>query len=296
MKKLIFEKFDAFASNKSTGNPAAGVRLNDNIELTDNEMLQLAKEMKGFVSEVAYISKIKDNSFKLKYYSAEREVEFCGHATIGIMYNTIKNDDQLIKKEIVYIETNKGQLPVYNRINDEDCVYIGAPIATVKPCPIPPMEIFEEFKLNVQDLDIRYPFQIVNAGLETLILPVSNLEVILNLKPDLEELNQFCKKYSIDIIAPFTTETSQEGSFVRSRVFAPTFGYLEDPATGSGNAAIGQYLLEQRFWNGEPITIEQNSECDTPNFVKLKTQQVVDRTQILFGGKAVTKIRGEYFL
>ena len=61
----------------------------------------------------------------------------------------------------------------------------------------------------------------------------------------------------VDIILLYTEETSTMKSRYRTRVFAPTYGYLEDPATGSGNAALGYYLLRNNMWEGESIKIEQ---------------------------------------
>ena len=155
MRTYSFNKFDAFATRKSTGNPAASVYLKKMSELSDIEMLSIAKQLEGFVNEVAFITQIDDTNFKLKYFSAEREVEFCGHATIGVMYNTIKESKELLAKDVLFIETNKGKLPVYNSINSENVVYIGSPFPEIKPCPIPPMQIFEQLNLTVQDLDIR---------------------------------------------------------------------------------------------------------------------------------------------
>ncbi|NJO68996.1 MAG: PhzF family phenazine biosynthesis protein [Bacteroidetes bacterium] len=295
MKRLTFCKFDAFASTHSTGNPAASISLENISDLNDSEMLSIAEQLKGFVNEVAFISKLDDLSFKLKYFSAEREVDFCGHATIGLMYNTIKNNQELLSKDVLYIETNKGRLPVYNAIESENAVYIGAPLPEIKPCPISPMEIFKQLNLTAQDIDIRYPFQLVNAGLETLVLPITKLETLLNLRPNEAELKQFCLTNSIDIIALFSTEVANDKNFIRSRVFAPTFGYLEDPATGSGNSAIGYYMLEQRFWNGKAIQIEQNNSFEYPNIIKIKVFQNKDRLQVLFGGSAIIKIEGGYF-
>ena len=80
----------------SSGNPAGVIYLNKYNDLTTDEMLQIAKELKGFVSEVGYIWENEDGSFGLRYYSSEREVEFCGHATIAIMYDLIKNRADLL--------------------------------------------------------------------------------------------------------------------------------------------------------------------------------------------------------
>jgi len=55
MKTLDFEKFDAFASGKSTGNPAAGIRLEKISDLNEAEMISIAKQLEGFVNEVGFI-------------------------------------------------------------------------------------------------------------------------------------------------------------------------------------------------------------------------------------------------
>jgi len=44
-------------------------------------MQAIARELKGFVNEVGYLCRLDKDLFDLKYYSSEREVDFCGHAT-----------------------------------------------------------------------------------------------------------------------------------------------------------------------------------------------------------------------
>ena len=75
-------------------------------------------------------------------------------------------------------------------------------------------------------------------------------------------------------------------------MFAPKFGYLEDPATGSGNSAFANYLLSERLWDGSLITIEQGGCNRVFNAVRLKHQD----GKVLFGGSATVKIEGEYCL
>jgi predicted PhzF superfamily epimerase YddE/YHI9 len=79
-------------------------------------------------------------------------------------------------------------------------------------------------------------------------------------------------------------------NFVRTRVFAPKFGYLEDKATGSGNSALGYYMLRNNMWDGQPVLIEQNAEPSEYNIVRLKS---VDG-KVLFGGRATVQIEGKY--
>ena len=63
--------------------------------LSAEQMQQIAAECKGWVSEVGFVAKLGPKRYWLRYYSSEREVDFCGHATVGIAYDLIKNDETL---------------------------------------------------------------------------------------------------------------------------------------------------------------------------------------------------------
>ena len=87
-------------------------------------------------------------------------------------------------------------------------------------------------------------------------------------------------------------QTADVSAYAHTRVFAPKFGYLEDPATGSGNSAFANYMLSEGLWDGHPITIEQGGNDRIFNSVKLRCQD----GKVLFGGKATKKIEGEYYI
>jgi PhzF family phenazine biosynthesis protein len=297
MKEFTFKKIDAFATTKSGGNPAGYVSLEAEDCIEKDEMLRIARELKGYVNEVGYIHSINEDTFQLKYYSSEREVEFCGHATIAIMYDIIKNTDSLMSKPEIDIITNKGRLIVENLIHSKDAVFIMSPAPEFRTNTIHEKEIASALNMDVGTIDKKYAIAIVNAGLETLIVPIKTLQSILSIAPDLEVLKQFCKKNNIDIIEVFCDEVHNKENNFRTRVFAPTFGYLEDPATGSGNSAFGYFLLKNDLWDGDTLMIEQNKYLENYNIVQLKTRFDTNRnTRVLFGGGAVTRIEGKYIL
>ena len=80
--------------------------------------------------------------------------------------------------------------------------------------------------------------------------------------------------------------------FTGQEELSPKFGYLEGPATGSGNSAFANYLLSEGLGEGEPFTIEQGGNDRIFNSVKLKCKD----GKVLFGGKATKKIEGEYYI
>ncbi len=132
--------------------------------------------------------------------------------------------------------------------------------------------ISQKLKIRPSDINIKYPISIINAGLTTLIVPIRGLNTILGIKPAFDELKELCIRSKVDIIEVFISDVAEKSKDYRTRVFAPIFGYLEDPATGSGNAAFGYYLIKNGSWNQEAITIEQNGLRNNFNVVKLQKQ------------------------
>jgi PhzF family phenazine biosynthesis protein len=297
MRAYRFKKLDAFGSGRSAGNPAGAVYLNSPDEITPEGMQRIARELKGFVSEVGYVWRIDGTTFGLRYYSSEREVEFCGHATIAIMYDLLANDKELIGNNLIHIVTNKGRLAVENRIKTNDAVFITAPAPVFASRKTAREQVADVFRINEGEMSSNYPISVVNAGLETLIVPFRSLNAVLSLGPFFKELKDFCIRHGVDIITVFSDETADSVNRFRTRVFAPTFGYLEDPATGSGNAALGYYLIKNAKWDGTPITLEQNGSMDNPNIVRLIAKPDENgNTRVLFGGNAIVRIQGEYVL
>jgi len=292
-----FKKIDAFATATSGGNPAGTIWLDSDKDITEEGMQRIAREMKGFVSEVGYIHRMDEELYGLKYYSSEREVNFCGHATIALMYELFSTDEELQGKEKVTISTNNGELDVENRISSDNAVFIMSPSPKELPNPTSPDSIAENLGIDRALINSSLPVEIIDAGLKTLIVPIVNLEGVLGIAPDYGELKNFCLDGGFDIIEVFSGETYSRENNYRVRVFAPTFGYLEDPATGSGNSAFGYYLIQNNLWKKGTITIEQNSFPENYNVIKLQQKQDSEgRERVIFGGGAVKRIDGEYYI
>ena len=292
MKELRFKKIDAFTDGRSSGNPAAAVYLEKDQTLTEAEMQMVAQEQKGYVNEVCFVSRVGEE-FNLRFYSSECEVAFCGHATVAVMHDILKNAPDLVDKKEAYINVSAGKLPVFNHVPDEDAVYIAAPAPKFMDCDLTRTQIGAILGAEESDLDTTRPIRLIDGGLRTLHVPLTSLEACLKLFPDQGQLRRFCLDNHLDIIHVFTDRTSRPDCTYRTRVFAPRFGYLEDPATGSGNAAFGYYLIDRGDWPGD-LTIEQGPDRDAPNLVRLK--MLAGRENMLFGGGGATRLAGTYFL
>ena len=220
-------------------------------------------------------------------------MDFCGHGTIATMYTMVKDAPELMAKPVITVETNrKGIIEVFNAINEEDAVYITAPDPIGHPMNLSIAQIEDALSLPHGAVRKDLPIRIIDAGLRTLLVPITDFDTEISVYPNEQSLKTFCESNDIDIILVFSMQTSGASAFAHTRVFAPKFGYLEDPATGSGNSAFSNYLLSEGLWKGEPITIEQGGNNRIFNSVKLKCQDA----KVLFGGKATKKIEGTYYI
>lgn len=294
MKSLKFKKIDAFTGSGSTGNPAGYIWMDNPNTLTDAEMLQIAVEMKGFVSEVGYVYR-EGAGYHLRYYSAECEVAFCGHATIAILYDLLKSASPTQSDPEVTIRVKAGELTVYNRLAEEDAVYITAPAPQYLDCRLTRNEIAEALSIELAVIHPDLPIRLIDGGLRTLLVPITGLDAVLSMHPDQEKLRLFSLSNDFDIVHVFTGETASPANLFRTRVFPPKYGYLEDPATGSGNSAFGYYLLAENRWPGD-FCLEQGPSRTNPNIVKIKSHKSSGEMRILFGGSATTRIDGQYLL
>ncbi|MDD2218426.1 MAG: PhzF family phenazine biosynthesis protein, partial [Eubacteriales bacterium] len=182
MEKFKYQKIDAFTSNQSTGNPATCIFLTETQTLSETAMQDIARQHKGFVSEVIYC-RCHEGIF-LTYYSSECEVNFCGHGTIACMYSLIRTTEKLLQCKEIPIHTNKkGALTVYNQIKEQDAVFISAPKPTYLTTLLNPCDIMEPLDLSKEDISNEFTMDFIDAGLRTLIVPVSSTEKIVNIFP-----------------------------------------------------------------------------------------------------------------
>ncbi len=292
MKEYDYKKVDAFTSKGSMGNPAAFLMLHD-AKMSDEQFLAIGREHAGFVSEVVFCTDSDRADYKLTYYSSQCEVDFCGHGTVAAMYEVIRNDKKLLHKAEILFDTNKkGILSVYNRLQEEDAIYITAPKAQQLQVPVNHEQIAKALGIQIADMQNASPVDFIDAGLRTLIVPILKLEKEISVYPNEPCLKEFCLNNGIDIILIFCMDTAAKECFAHTRVFAPKFGYLEDPATGSGNSAFANYLIKNKMWDGSPIGVEQGGDNILYNTIKLMKQE----EYILFGGRATLRIVGKYIV
>jgi PhzF family phenazine biosynthesis protein len=217
--ELTMYQVDAFASRVFTGNPAAVVPL---VEWLPEEVMQ-SIAMENNLAETAYFVK-QGEDYGLKWFTPEREIDLCGHATLASAYVVMEILEP--GRTRVVFHTRSGALTVTR----EGEVFS-------MDFPARPPEVVDAAAGLVEALG-GAP-QAVMAARDYMVVYGSEAEV-LALKPDMLALSGL-DRFGIIVTAP----GAAEGVDFVSRFFAPAAGVPEDPVTGSAHCTLIPYWAER---------------------------------------------------
>ena len=144
--------------------------------------------------------------------------------------------------------------------------------------------------------DMKWPIEVVSTGLPVLIVPVRTLTAVHSIQPNASAIMDICSRFGANGIMVFTTVTVEPSSTVHARMFAPSIGILEDPATGSASGALGAYLVQKGVVDVAPTTdivLEQGYEIERPSqiFVRVESDDDIIKT-VKVGGQCVMVVEG----
>jgi trans-2,3-dihydro-3-hydroxyanthranilate isomerase len=243
VKKIRVYHIDAFSKNPFEGNPAGVVP--DASDLTEIQMQRIANELN--LPESAFLQPSTDPkaNFRVRYFTPQEEINFCGHATVGSAWLLATEYGWAEKGDHIVFETNVGLIPVHwersenNKINMVTMTQISPKVKEMK---FDSSEIAELVGIPPDQLDNRFPIKLAHTGNWHLIVPVKTNKAIDSATPKWDQLALLNKKHSISTTHLFTFD-AKPGFNLYTRGFAPAVGIPEDPVTGSANGALAGYLV-----------------------------------------------------
>ncbi len=89
------------------------------------------------------------------------------------------------------------------------------------------------------------PVQVVSCGLPFLMVPISTADAVDSIEVDGSKLRALEREHGLDGVGffVFSPSVADASATAHSRMFAPDFGMLEDPATGAATGPLGCYLV-----------------------------------------------------
>lgn len=272
-----------FVTGGTGGNPA-GVVL-DADKLSDKDMLSIAAKIG--LSETAFVSASDTEGFKLDFFTPNRRIAHCGHATIATFSylaelgrvsegetskETVDGPRKIsIKNGAAYME----QLaPEYRLLEDrvKDDVSMS--------------DLLQSLGITEQDLDSRIDPILVNTGNSFIVLAVKDGETLRDLKPDFNLISAISEKLDLIGYYVFTTDADATDKDATTRMFAPRYAIEEESATGMAAGPLACVLHDYLQIGKQTLLIEQGRfmQPASPSLITVELSVKNNKIQNLMAG------------
>jgi len=247
---MEIQRLSAFANGDEGGNPA-GVALLD--ELPRSDVMQRVAADVGF-SETAFAVQ-KGSSWRVRYFSPESEVPFCGHATIALGAVLA----QRYGNGRFTLELNDTSITVDGEVDGNQIrASLQSPETSSAPAdPQLTSSALELFGWSMDQIDNNLPPAFANAGANHLILGVKTRQILADMEYDLSRGRAFMS--DADIVTICLVYVKSPVLFHTRNPFA-SGGVYEDPATGAATAALAGYLRDINWPHNGKIEVVQGED------------------------------------
>ena len=273
--------------------------------LTDMQMQTIAREFN--FSETVFVLPPENeaNTRRLRIFTPGSELPFAGHPTIGAAFvlAAVGNIALTGDETRIVFEEGVGAVPVLIRAESGRPVFceLTAALLPQRAQQRPSREVISSVLSLGPDevLDSgALTIEAVSSGVPFLFVPVRDLAALARARVNLDLLEQHAKDSWTPELYVFVEEESSarrngvrsgDGT-IRSRMFAPTAGIAEDPATGGAAAAFGGYLAWRSTKRDGTLkwTIHQGVEMGRPSRLEVEADVTGGEvTAVRVGGSSV---------
>jgi trans-2,3-dihydro-3-hydroxyanthranilate isomerase len=213
---------------------------------------------------------------RIRIFTPATELPFAGHPTLGTAF-ALAGPLQLVE---IRIETGAGTIPV---VLERE----GARIAFGRmQQPVPTIEPFAHvgaLREALGGVEPQLPVELYDNGVPHVLVALGSDDEVAALQPDIGAVERL-GRYGVNCFAA-------NGDHVKTRMFGPGLGVVEDPATGSAAGPIALHLARHdRVPFGTELEIVQGEEIRRRS-VLYATAHSLEHIEV--GGSAVVVARGE---
>lgn len=285
---LSFHTYDVFTDRAFAGNPLAIVLGAD--DLTPAQMQTFAREFN--LSETIFVQRPANpaHTARVRIFFPTAEIPFAGHPTIGCaIHLAMAMGPGDFTRDLV-LEEEAGLVPV--RVQRRGEIVTAEFVAPVVPHGVtdaPDIGAALEFGRLAKALGIavaeigfgRHRPGLWQGGPRFLYVPVASLEVLARARPLEPVWSEQMRAAGVDSAYLYTPGVDCD---YQARMFSPTAGIPEDPATGSASALLAAQLLESgALGEGETrLVLHQGVEMGRPSQIGMAAR---------VGGGSLTEVR-----
>lgn len=298
--ELEFYTLDVFTDQRFAGNPLAVVLEAD--ALSGEQMQAVAREFN--LSETVFVLEPENpaHSARIRIFTPAAEMPFAGHPTVGtaaLLAELRAADVGGSSSALVALEEEIGLVRVGVRMHQD------GPSFAEFDAPKIPVEVGNVASrddlaagLGLMPGEIGFANHrptCFNAGPVFTFVPVSSLDAVARAAPNLTHWEGAFGDQGGGAAFLYCAETVHTTCDFHARMFAPTLGVSEDPATGS--AAVGFAGVIAKFDDPPSGThrkqIEQGLEMGRPSFITLAVEmRQSSLSNVRIGGSAVRVSQG----
>jgi trans-2,3-dihydro-3-hydroxyanthranilate isomerase len=285
---------DVFTDRKFGGNQLAVFP--DARQIKSDLMPRIAQEFN--YSETTFVLPPDDPSHtaKVRIFTPGGELQFAGHPTVGTAH--VLASIGIIKltgdETRIVLEEGVGPVPVMIRGKNGRPDFVQLTAAKLPETgPPPPSSSTLAAMLSLQSGDVlegQMNAEAVSCGTPFLFVPVRDRAAVGRARIKLDLWESALAGYLTKEVFVFAMDAEHPDNDVRARMFAPSIGVAEDPATGSACVALAGYLAarDARTQGTLRWIVEQGFEMGRPSILEIEADKKAGAvTAVRVGGRTV---------
>jgi trans-2,3-dihydro-3-hydroxyanthranilate isomerase len=297
-ERLSFTWVDVFAPHPLCGNQLAVFRAPADLPVAI--MKQLTRELNH--SETTFLQPPTAPGADLRVrifiptLPDAAEIPFAGHPILG---SAVVAAMDRAAPSTVHVEAGVGVVPV-------SVEPVGAgrwEARMLQPVPRVVATLGERaalagaLGLTESDLQASLPVEAVDNGMQTVVVPLVSLDAVGRAVPDMPALRSLLGRAGLCTLV-FAPGGKAPDAAVTCRVFSPFDLVAEDPATGSANGPLGEYMVRHGLARaGAAIRSEQGDAVGRPGRLVITVEREGDSTRAVYvGGQVLLVGRGEFLV
>ncbi|MGE1156583.1 PhzF family phenazine biosynthesis protein [Pseudomonas kitaguniensis] len=271
-----FKQLDVFSRVALKGNPLAVVLGADS--LTDQQMADFANWTN--LSETTFLLTPRDPraDYRVRIFTTLKELPFAGHPTLGSCHAWLQAGGLAQGEEIIQ-ECDIGLVRI--RREGDELAFIAPPLLRTGSVEAPLLARVCLALGLAPEAIVRS--QWVDNGAGWLAVMLADRDQVLGLRPDYSQLHGL----AVGVIAPCDPARDTVDAHFEVRAFIAGDGAQEDPATGSLNAGVAQWLLAEGL-APEAYVVSQGTAIGRAGRIRVERQG----DDIWIGGAVAVCIEG----
>ena len=298
--KRQFVTLDVFTDTRLSGNPLAVVL--DAQGLETSQMQAVAREFN--LSETVFVLPPENpaHSARVRIFTPGSELPFAGHPTVGTATLLASRKIGTVKTgqdAIIVLEEEIGAVRVGVRFRPGKATFAEFDLPRLSrslgKAPEPD-RLCAALGLTHGEIGFEnHKPSFWSAGMPFVFVPVRDLDVAARARVNLAVWKESFKGFGEEVFV-YCRESVHQGHHFHGRMFAPTLGVVEDPATGAAAAAFSGVIqhFDELPAGSHRFHVEQGYEMGRPSLIDIEIE--VDGGSVRaarVGGHAVFVSKGE---